>query len=497
MKYDCIIIGSGFGGLIAALKLVKEGRRVLVLEQQNAAGGYGAGFQRAGFKFDSSIHIADALGPGGDIYEMLGEFDLVKELDIVSPPEFCRLIYPEHDMVVPKGITNFKKLLKENFADEARNIDKLFLKMQKLNNEFHHYVHSGLPSCLKFLFFPLLYPTLITASSSTLEQFISQYTQNKKLKALVGNLWGFFGLPPEKLSALYYIVAFLEYYESGGYYIRGTFSHLVEAMVKKIREFGGEIKLNTSVEKILTEKGKVVRGVATDSGEELEAEAVISNANAIDTLAHFIDSDGLKQEYSKLLSGMEKSVSATQVYLGMDISAKELGMKQHNLTIHASYDGNQEYARILGKDYTARPFSVMEYSQLDPDLSDGKTKMVIIVLDNFLNWKGLSKEAYQEKKKEVAETLIKRAEQYIPYLSKHIRVMEVATPLTMARYTSSPDGAIYGFAQTPGQAGNNRLPQETRIKNLYLAGAWTFPGAGVHGACASGYLAAGKILRKH
>ena len=58
----------------------------------------------------------------------------------------------------------------------------------------------------------------------------------------------------------------------------------------------------------------------------------------------------------------------------------------------------------------------------------------------------------------------------------------MATPLTNLRFTGHPRGAIYGWDQTVGNSGNSRFPQKTPVKNLYLAGAWTFPGHG-YGAC--------------
>jgi prolycopene isomerase len=73
--------------------------------------------------------------------------------------------------------------------------------------------------------------------------------------------------------------------------------------------------------------------------------------------------------------------------------------------------------------------------------------------------------------------------------------MEVATPKTMSRFTLSPEGAIYGFAQTVKQSGINRLPQETEIRGLLLTGAWTRPGGGFHACFMSGIDAAETALK--
>jgi len=89
----------------------------------------------------------------------------------------------------------------------------------------------------------------------------------------------------------------------------------------------------------------------------------------------------------------------------------------------------------------------------------------------------------------LADILIERVEKrFLPGLRQAIEVVEVATPLTNLRFTSHPRGAIYGWDQTLGNSGNTRFPQRTPVRNLYLSGAWTFPGHG-YGACVPSGLA--------
>jgi prolycopene isomerase len=95
----------------------------------------------------------------------------------------------------------------------------------------------------------------------------------------------------------------------------------------------------------------------------------------------------------------------------------------------------------------------------------------------------------------MAMKLIKRAEDIIPRLSSYIDVQEVATPLTMERYTGNYKGAIYGWAPLISQTGFRRMDSKTPIKNLYLAGAWTRPGGGTTGVMYSGKSIAEKILK--
>jgi prolycopene isomerase len=99
-------------------------------------------------------------------------------------------------------------------------------------------------------------------------------------------------------------------------------------------------------------------------------------------------------------------------------------------------------------------------------------------------------------KTETAWIFIRRAEKYLPGLSEHIEVMEVGSPRTMEHYTLNPRGTIFGWDNTPDQSMLKRLKQKTPIKNLYLAGAWTFPGGGQSAVIASGIQAGNAILRQ-
>jgi len=95
----------------------------------------------------------------------------------------------------------------------------------------------------------------------------------------------------------------------------------------------------------------------------------------------------------------------------------------------------------------------------------------------------------------MADILIKQVEKtLLPGLSKTIEVKEIGTPLTNVRYTGNYRGAIYGWDQTLDNSGINRLPHNTPIKNLYLAGAWTRPGHGYSGVIWSGLECFGEIM---
>ncbi|MCI5139131.1 MAG: hypothetical protein D3922_12115 [Candidatus Electrothrix sp. AR1] len=138
----------------------------------------------------------------------------------------------------------------------------------------------------------------------------------------------------------------------------------------------------------------------------------------------------------------------------------------------------------------------MDYSQIDSDLAPtGKSVGAVCLADYFTDWAGLSEEDYKKKKDEVAHIFFRRLERLIPGIMSEIECYEVGTPKTIQKYTLNPEGAVYGFAQLPSQAGIFRVPNRSPIKNLYFASAWANPGGGFTGAIVSGWFCANEVTR--
>lgn len=494
--YDVIVIGAGMGGLTSALKLAACGKKILVLEKQALPGGVASSFKRKGFLFESVLHYVDGLAQEGEMRTFLDDYGVSQKLDYIDIKEFGRVIYPEHDFVVGADFDSLEVYLKNTFPKDAQGVNKFFRDIHKFYAQLDHFVGSKLPHWCKMLLSPFLYPSIIKASCLTLEQFMTSKIKDKKLRGILGTIWGFIGLPPSEVSAFYFLIVFRGCWGEKTAFIKSGFSSLFSAMVEKIREYGSEVRFNTCVKEIITGGTRRVKGVRTDKGEEFFAEQVISNANAIDTLTRLIDCDVSKKTYAAKLSSMQKTISAVQVYLGLDIPLEVLGMRHALLCINTTYDHNDHFRYCRSADYHRCNLLVTSHSQLDRGFAaSGKSTLSAITFDDYANWSKLTQEEYAKKKKEFADIMVARLEKYLPGLTGHIEVLEVATPKTMERYGLFPEGAVYGFTQTVEQASHNRLSQKSRIKGLFLTGAWTQPGAGVHGCLISGKDAADTVLR--
>ncbi|MDD5167028.1 MAG: NAD(P)/FAD-dependent oxidoreductase, partial [Candidatus Omnitrophica bacterium] len=301
MEYDVIIIGAGVGGLACGLKLSCQGKKVLLLEKQPLPGGFATTFSRKGFIFESAVHCVDTLTKTEEIRAFMDESGITKEITFINLDDFARIIYPDYDFVADFKQDNFISVLKSNFPQERKNIDRFFRAFDKFHRQFERFNHSRLPLGIKLLISPLAYPMIISTSISTAAQFVDKYIKDAKLKAIITDIWRFTGLPPSRLSAIYFLLVFECYYYNSTAYVKGGFIKLFQAMVERMKESGSEVRFNTSVVKIITRDGKRVKSVVTDKGEEFSARTIVSNANAIDTLTKMLDVDAVKEEYGRKL----------------------------------------------------------------------------------------------------------------------------------------------------------------------------------------------------
>ena len=145
-------------------------------------------------------------------------------------------------------------------------------------------------------------------------------------------------------------------------------------------------------------------------------------------------------------------------------------------------------------DFYNRSFTFIDYGQIDSGLApEGKSVGAVCCIDYLADWEHLTHQAYKAKKEKVAKIFIDRLEKLIPGITDVIEYYEVATSSTIKRYTLNPDGAVYGFAQTPFKPA---LDSSNIADNLHFASAWGKTGGGFSGAIYSGFLCAYNILRK-
>jgi phytoene desaturase len=488
--YDAVVIGAGLGGLSAAAAFARQGFKVLVLEQHSVPGGYASAFTRpGGFTFDVSLH-STSVGIRDGVANLISGFPEIQDIVFSPHKPLYRAVFPDCDIRVPhKDLPGYIQLLKSRFPGDAAAIDGLFADMKGLTDEVGR-VSSASPADLAA--FPQKFPLLFKNMNRTWGQMQDDRVQDPKLKSVISSLWGYFGLPPSKLSSFYYAMPLVGYLEEGGYYPAGTSQKISNALAGLITKNGGQVRLNTRVARILT-RDHAAYGVRTADGEEILGRAVISNANAVDTLTKMVDEKEVLKDTLARMDKLSISFSTLLVWLGLKTDlVREVGLKDSEIFYYPDYDLEGAYDAALAGGLPANPgFGLTIYDNVCPGCSPkGKNTINIISMQGYDYWKKYetdyfygAKDAYNKEKMRLADILVEAVEKrFLPGLRKAIEVKEVATPLTNLRFTSNPRGAIYGWNQTVDNSGQKRFPQKTPVKNLYLSGAWTFPGHG-YGAC--------------
>ncbi len=503
-EFDAVIIGSGLGGLSCGAAFARQGFRPLVLEQHSVPGGYATTFKRpGGFVFDVSLH-STTVGERGGVHNLIPGFPEIEDVEFVPHPYLYRAIFPDYDLRVPqKNLKAYLEILMKHFPGEKESIDGIFEDMQGLVRDISKYSDAG--GQVDMSTFPKNFPYLFKFHNKTWGFLADARTKNPRLKAVVSALWGYFGLPPSRLSVYYYALPTVNYLEQGGYYPKGRSQKISDAFVRFIEDHGGAVRLKTRVDKILV-KGHEAYGVKSADGTEYKAKAVISNSNAFDTFLKMMDEKDYLKDYLAKFDTYSVSLSSFQIFLGLKKDlVGELGIDDSEIFCSPGYDDDEAYQKLLDADVENSGWGIMLYDNVYQGYSPkGKNTVNIMILQGYKHWekyeadywKGNKKE-YRTEKERMADILIKRVEEKIlPGLSGAIEVKEIGTPLTNVRYTGNYRGAIYGWDQTLNNTVTNRMPHATPIKNLYLAGAWTRPGHGYGAVIPSGLECFAEIMKK-
>lgn len=498
MTYDAIIIGSGLGGLSCGSYLALNGWKVLVLEKHNVSGGYASSFKRGDFTFDVCLHMLNGVAKGERMYTLFEWCGVADRIKFKKLNYFGRVIFPEHDFRLPNnGLKDIVSVLENQFPHEKTGINSLFEEMEKIYEDQIKFSASSMPLWLKLAFFPLLYRSLFPVVKKTSSQLLDKHINDEKLRAIIYANWLFYGLPPSKLNITYGVLPNISYWMKGAYYPEGGNQVIPDAFVDVIKENGGEIVFNREVSRIITE-GNVAVGVETSKGDNYKGNVIVSNISPHDTFGRLIDSELIPQKLRNRTNEMELSGSHFIVYLGLgeEFTAGLTNREDYEFFVSDTYDHDLDYQWSMNCEVDKASYELVLYSNVESSTAKGN-KYIIGLTQNqsYAYWQKFeadyfarNKEEYKKEKERMAKILIKRAERIIPDISQHIEVIEIATPLTLKRFTSNPMGASYGWANLVTQSNPlQRSPQKTPIKNLYLSSAWTFPGEGQTATVRCGY----------
>ena len=496
---DVVVIGAGGGGLGAAVTLANAGLDVVVIERHNKVGGYMTNFNRGDYRFEISLHAMGGFDGEAGTAAMFERFGILDRVQPVKAENTYKNIYPDYAFTIPDGFEPYKQALIQEFPHEAEGIEYLFWLFAKVDEALGFFAELGMEATLaKYQEEePELMPTFLKMLNATLSEVLLEQIEDPKLFAILTQLASYIGEPPDELSALNYIVMWNGYHMEGFYNFVGGSQSISDAIAAVVTEKGGTIRTSTLATKIVVEGGRAVE-VQTADDVCYRPRYVVSNANVPATI-EMIGRDKLPEDYVADIDAMTLAIPVVALYLGVDHDYVPLFDGTHEILLQDSLDTDYVFQNMGGCDPAADGLLLIaNYSAVDPTAAPAGKNVISITsaLDDACDndWGWGDPDAYLARKKAVAAAYLTRAEAVLPGLREHVEVLEIGAPQTLRAFTLNPRGTIYGWRHTPDQAILQRLPPETPIENLFLAGMWTFPGAGQAAVLGSGETAANLIL---
>lgn len=502
--YDAIVIGSGAGGLAAAVALANGGKRVAVFEQHYLPGGYSQSFQLSGYRFSPGVHYVGQLGPGQrlrQIYEGLGVADDLIFFEL-NPDGYDHVCIGDERFDIPKGADRFRARLKERFPQETKGIDGYFDLVQELAAELG-WAHP--PNSLgEAIQLPLRMHTTLRWGTRSLSHILDRFTNEPMLRSILSIQAGDHGMAPSRAPMAVH-AGLQSYYFDGACYPRGGGHAIADAMIHRLYKQGGELHLRRDVARIRVVDGKVA-GIRLANGEEVSAPIVVSNADPGVTWGRLLEPEHVPRRLRHRVQHLRYSVSTLSLFLAVDMDLRAAGLDSGNIWYSRTNDIDACYEvaqRSDLSDLEAIPGLFFNVTTLkDPTLRrDGIHTVEVMALaspDAFARWRDSNPtsrpEDYEAMKGYLADKMLDEVDRIVPGLRQRIVFQTLGTPLTNMHYLRATGGAIYGTENALRNLGPFSFPIQSVIPGLFQCGASTLS-PGIHGVTTSGLAAACAALQ--
>jgi phytoene desaturase len=476
-----LVIGSGFGGLSAAIRLQAQGHDVTILEKLDKPGGRAYVFEQDGFTFDAGPTIITAPWLLHDLFELCGArtSDYV-ELKLLDP--FYNIRFEDgttfHYNGDPEHLRH--EVARFNEADVpgydrfvARTRDIFTAGMALIDKPFPSY-----GAMLKVL------PDLVRLrADKSVAAYASQFVRDDRLRQVFSFHPLLVGGNPFSTSSIYALIHTLER-EWGVWFAMGGTGALVQALVRLFEDIGGTIRYQAEVAGITVDRAtRRATGVTLAGGEVIAADAVVSNGDTAQTYRRLVPAWARPRMSDRKVEGYDYSMSLFVIYFGTNRQYDNVA--HHEILMGPRYKALLE--DIFDRKLLSDDFSLYLHrpTATDPTLAPPGHDCWYVLspvphLGGPVDWAQVG-DRYRDRIMAYLE------ERYLPDLRQHVVTERRVDPRYFRDTLDSYLGSAFSVQPTLFQSAYWRPHNQDRdIPNLYLCGAGTHPGAGLPGVMSSG-----------
>jgi phytoene desaturase len=474
-----VVIGSGFGGLAAAIRLGARGYDVTVLEKKSGPGGRAFTVRKNGYTFDCGPTVVTADFLFEELWALCGR-GLRDEVELrkVEPCYEIRF----HDKKIFQYLDDQEGLLREVERIAPGDVDgvRRYLAMSEEIFKVGFVDLSDVPFDSVGSMLRIAPDMMRLESYRTVYGLISKFVKNEQIRQVLSFHTLLVGGNPFTTTAIYALISHVES-TWGVTYPKGGMSALVEGMVSLVQGQGNHVRYNAQVQEIVVD-GKRVTGVRLQDGETLPADIVVSNADAAFTYRHLLPEHVRRRWTNRRIDRLQYSMSLFVWYFGTDIQYPDV--KHHTILMGPRYKALLDdifKRKILADDfslYLHRPTAT------DPGMAPAGCDTFYVLspvpdLDSGVDW-AVEGERYR--------LLIQRElqQRLLPDLDQHVVESFTLTPQGFLDDLLSLKGAAFGPQPVLLQSAYFRPHNKSEdVEGLYLVGAGTHPGAGLPGVLSS------------
>jgi phytoene desaturase len=471
-----VIIGAGMGGLGTALRLRALGFEVTVLEKQSRPGGRSNLIEEAGFRVDIGPTILVMKGAFEELYASLGQ-DFNQRLQLIQLDPNYRVYYHDGDHL--DLYSNMAKLASEVERVEPGSAERLFrfigasAKKYELGMDFVDRNFDRLGDLLNPKAGMRLLQT--SAHQNLYRQVERFFNHNDKLTKAFTFHSMFLGLSPFDALAMYSLITYADL-ALGMWYPMGGIYSLVEDMLRLGEEMGVKMHTNAPVEEILVREGKT-NGVRLQSGERLQADLVVSNADLPYTYRKLIPPEYRAGFSDRRLDKMGYACSGYVLYLGVDRVYPHL--RHQSLYFSQDYRATLDDIFKRGVVPEEPSFHLNVPTVTDPSLApQGHSLLYLLApmpnLQAPIDWDAAAPQ--------VRDRLLDQLERIVdPHIRQHIVWERDYRPMDWKRDVNAEYGTAFGsLSQGFFQSAYFRPHNKAQgVEGLYFVGQGTYPGIGM------------------